>query len=811
MKQLFVLYVALFFSGLTGSAYAADVDDFFSHSSAYNWTGVYGGFTAGAAFGQYDPRTSTTAGGYIGAPGAAAVTATGTQTINALGFIAGIEGGYNWQIGSLLLGIEADVQAADLYGSVDSGAVHYPARAGKYTITSFGETNWLAMVRPRVGYVAPNHWLFYATGGLALTQLQSDLSFVDNRGALESGRLDAAKAGYAVGGGIEAPLTGRLSLKGEYLFVDFPNTPASVTANTLAVNFPGQVFSHSSNFKADLVRVGLNYRFGGDDPPPGAHFELPFKAPTLPVPFLTGWQIETGARLWFGSGSIGAPQPLLNSPPLILASRLIYSDLNAIAGETFARVDHDSGFFIKGNLGAGSITSGRLNDEDFPAFVVYSNTLSSASGHLAYATIDVGYDIWRTPEARVGPFVGYNYYTQAVNTYGCTQVAGDAVCNPTLGPTLLTLTEDDALNSLRIGLSAEAMLTDRLRLTVDAAYVPIVGFGGLDNHLLRQLLLPEAANSGNGVMLEAMLDYYVTNAWSVGVGARYWAWNMNTGMEAFNFLTAPTPITEPARFTTERYGAFVQSSYHFGDPASTARDPQTLLLKAAAPAPVNWSGVYIGAHFGGGFGNAQWSDPFGSTAGRRGFINVADFGDNTHATGPLGGGEVGVNWQMGHLVLGAGLDASAANFSGENTCFSGIGGIDCQHVVNSLVSLTGRTGFAFDRSLFYVKGGGALTNTSFTLFGDTNAQTLGTGTTTLGTWGWTAGGGVEYALSNHWSTFAEYDYIGLPTVTVPFPSVALVNAQTITVKQSIDVFKLGINYKFELPGHLPINLPAWML
>ena len=166
---------------------------------------------------------------------------------------------------------------------------------------------------------------------------------------------------------------------------------------------------------------------------------------------------------------------------------------------------------------------------------------------------------------------------------------------------------------------------------------------------------------------------------------------------------------------------------------------------------------------------------------------------------------------MGHLVLGAGLDASAANFSGENTCFSGIGGIDCQHVVNSLVSLTGRTGFAFDRSLFYVKGGGALTNTSFTLFGDTNAQTLGTGTTTLGTWGWTAGGGVEYALSNHWSTFAEYDYIGLPTVTVPFPSVALVNAQTITVKQSIDVFKLGINYKFELPGHLPINLPAWML
>ena len=128
VKQLFVLYVALFFSGLTGSAYAADVDDFFSHSSAYNWTGVYGGFTAGAAFGQYDPRTSTTAGGYIGAPGAAAVTAAGTQTINALGFIAGIEGGYNWQIGNLCSVSKPMCKPPTFMARSISGAVHYPAR-----------------------------------------------------------------------------------------------------------------------------------------------------------------------------------------------------------------------------------------------------------------------------------------------------------------------------------------------------------------------------------------------------------------------------------------------------------------------------------------------------------------------------------------------------------------------------------------------------------------------------------------------------------------------------------------------------------
>jgi hypothetical protein len=44
----------------------------------------------------------------------------------------------------------------------------------------------------------------------------------------------------------------------------------------------------------------------------------------------------------------------------------------------------------------------------------------SASGHLGYATIDVGYNIWRDAGAKVGPFVGYNYYTQAIDTFGCT-------------------------------------------------------------------------------------------------------------------------------------------------------------------------------------------------------------------------------------------------------------------------------------------------------------------------------------------------------------------------------------------------------
>ena len=136
--------------------------------------------------------------------------------------------------------------------------------------------------------------------------------------------------------------------------------------------------------------------------------------------------------------------------------------------------------------------------------------------------------------------------------------------------------------------------------------------------------------------------------------------------------------------------------------------------------------------------------------------------------------------------------------SSENTCFSGIGGVDCLHTVNSLGTVTGRVGYAWDRSLAYVKGGGAWTNTTFSLFANTNALTLGTGDTTLNVWGWTVGAGIEYALTNHWTAVVEYDHIGLPATTVPFPTVATINAQTIKVTQTIDIFKLGVNYKFDL-------------
>jgi opacity protein-like surface antigen len=788
----------------SGSAPAADAAEF--AAAKYNWSGFYVGVTAGVAWGQYDPRTSTVADSYLNATRAAAVAAAGSQTIKPSGFVTGIEAGYNWQTGNLLLGLEADAQAAHLSDATSSGGVRYPGSASRsFVVTSYGNADWLFTARPRIGLVAPNNWLLYATGGLAFTGLQSDFSFYDNNAAREtreSGKLDATKAGYVIGGGVEAPLTNRLSLKADYLHVGFANTTGVTTANNLTPSFPGQVFSHSSDLKVDLVRAGLNYRFGGADPASSGDRTMPLKAPISKVPPLvsSNWDVETGARLWLSSGRTGAPQAWIDVPPPVLASRLTYGGLVAVSGETFARADHASGFFIKGYLGAGGIANGHLTDEDFPFADVYSNSLSNASGHLAYATIDLGYNFLKVPGAKVGTFVGYNYYGQGINVYGCAQLGDNHQnCSPPFQPGLLAISEYDHFNSIRIGLSSEVTLADRLRLTAEAAYVPWVNSSGLDDHLVRGLLEPEASNSGDGVMLEAVLDYKVTDAWNIGVGGRYWAWNTNTGTVGFEFLTGPTaPQDRTGRYTAERYGAFVQTSYRWGDTASaTAGGSMVTKAPVRLTAPMNWTGYYIGGHTGGGWSDARWSDPFGSTAGPAGHINVAGFGDQTHATGPLGGGQIGANWQAGSWVLGIQADAGVADIRGENTCFSGLGGINCQHNVNALGTVTGRAGYAWNRTLAYVKAGGAWTDTTYSLFGNTHALALGSGSTTQDAWGWTVGGGIEYALTNHWIALAEYDHIGFPGLTVLFPTVAVINTQSNVVRQSVDVLKLGVNYKFD--------------
>jgi opacity protein-like surface antigen len=125
-----------------------------------------------------------------------------------------------------------------------------------------------------------------------------------------------------------------------------------------------------------------------------------------------------------------------------------------------------------------------------------------------------------------------------------------------------------------------------------------------------------------------------------------------------------------------------------------------------------------------------------------------------------------------------------------------VGGVNCQRTVSALGTFTGRVGYAWGRSLGYVKAGGALIGVSYGLNGNNNAVTLGTGSSSGTAVGWTAGGGFEYALTDCWSTLLEYNYIGVSSTSVPLPTVAVIGASNAAVQQAINVVKLGVNYRF---------------
>jgi opacity protein-like surface antigen len=769
-----------------------------SPPAVHNWSGFYTGVNAGIAWGSFNPITSTSPDGVIGTLTTPLFNAAGHQAGSPFGFGGGVQGGHNWQSGHWLAGIEGDIAYLHL---------NFPARTyvpfvgnnNTAAVNAYDNANWVATLRPRLGW-ADGDWLLYLTGGPAVTKYDDDFSiWVLDPGGFDqfsqAAGLRAWRLGFAAGGGVEHAIGNNWSVKAEYLHYDFGRATATQIQSTNS----DQLITQSAELKTDMVRLGLNYRFGGTDNTAASPRLFDSAEQASSIWNASNWEFDVGARAFFSNGLDGESNPLggtPTNPSNTVVSRLLWGNLNSLAGETYGRIDHSSGFFVKGYLGAGGLFNGVLHDEDFPADHAYSNTYSTVAGSIGYVTADAGYTFLKAPGAKLGAFVGYNFFSEQMISHGCNQVAGDDICAPADPATELLLSQDIQFNSLRVGLSAEFMLTDRLKFVADAAYVPVVSAVAVDDHNATASYFPESASGGYGTMMEAFFSYNVTPYWNVGIGGRYWAWNMRQGTDESitRTLGQGVPAPEFDAYNTDRYGVFVQSGYHWGD---TTRPAGASAGTLAELRPMNWSGVYVGGHLGGAWSDARWSDPFGPTPGTHGAENAPGFGDLTQAHGPLGGGQAGLDWQTGQWVFGLQVDADYATIRGDNTCFSGLGGVNCEHQVNALATLTGRAGFAWGRSLFYVKGGGAFASTDYNLNGNTNGSlTLGLGTTTIDKFGWTAGLGLEYAITDHWTTSFEYDHIGLGDVTVPFPSVATINTQRIGVTQWVDTLKLGVNYRF---------------
>jgi outer membrane protease len=219
----------------------------------------------------------------------------------------------------------------------------------------------------------------------------------------------------------------------------------------------------------------------------------------------------------------------------------------------------------KGILGAG-YGGGHLNDEDWavpsPPFVVvvpYSNTISGVDNDVSYVVADLGYDLWRGQSYSVAPFMGYSYFRQKMSAYGCTQIANpNSDCGIPLPSSLLVIIETDEWQALRLGIAAQIPLAPGIKLTADAAYLPYVWFSDIDNHVLRSLISPGDGN-GNGVQLEGMLTYAVTDYLSLGVGGRYWSMWTTDGYTNFGGQGGLIPM----RYAAEQAALMLQATYTF--------------------------------------------------------------------------------------------------------------------------------------------------------------------------------------------------------------------------------------------------------
>jgi outer membrane protease len=195
--------------------------------------------------------------------------------------------------------------------------------------------------------------------------------------------------------------------------------------------------------------------------------------------------------------------------------------------------------------------------------VAYSNTVANVTGPLFYGTVNLGYDVLRGPGYKVGAFVGYNRYQYTMDADGCVQIANlnsDCAGNRAVPTSVTGITEKDAWDSLRVGASAETMLFDRWKLSGDVAYVPYTKFTGTDQHLLRNIVFDEHGQ-GQGVQAEAFLSYLVSDAFTVGVGGRYWSLWTTSGSDAVSGVAVPR---NNDTYSAERLGVLFQGSYKFG-------------------------------------------------------------------------------------------------------------------------------------------------------------------------------------------------------------------------------------------------------
>src|SRR5215472_3977478 len=247
------------------------------------------------------------------------------------------------------------------------------------------------------------------------------------------------------------------------------------------------------------------------------------------------------------------------------------------------------------------------------------------------------------------------------------------------------------------------------------------------------------------------------------------------------------------------------------------------LYPSAPRMAVDWTGINFGVNAGYGWAQGSSNTVFGggttNTALPSGFLvpqalpttglfglGATELGgtglsSSSSPRGGIAGGQIGFNWQAGMVVFGAELDAQ---WSGQSNTVSVIctaprSACTASEAIKirSLTTGRARIGLAFDWLMPYVTAGGALVNARDDLtvtVGGLTGSFLPLSGTTLG---WTAGAGVDVALSSNWSARLEYLHIRANGITssVLIPGFLGNGSAAETATYRDNIVRVGLNYR----------------
>ncbi len=264
--------------------------------------------------------------------------------------------------------------------------------------------------------------------------------------------------------------------------------------------------------------------------------------------------VDGGVRYWYSRGR-NAYDYFADGSGNTRVSRLSYSKLEAHTGEMHARLDARHGLlsniFVKGYVGGGGVSGGRLTDEDFSpdTSALLGRTASKASGELRYASIDIGYNVYTSALLRLGAFAGFHTWLETIDAKGCAQTGVGSSCVDPAPGAFRVVSEKDRWNSFRVGAVVDVNLSKRLKWSIDIALTS-TSQRALDTHYIGANLFP-AKGKGGGFQAETSLKYLAADNLTLGLGFRWWRLNS----------FASDTYGQLLKYRTDRYGIFAEANY----------------------------------------------------------------------------------------------------------------------------------------------------------------------------------------------------------------------------------------------------------